>query len=420
MLRSRIYITLRAAATVNRLATRQRNRALSTQASVFTWGTGTQGQLGHGSFEKTGIRNSYEELFPILLESFEGKSVAKLDFGAAHSAAIDEEGKLYTWGSNEYHQLGHGSSNQDIECVPRLVDALEGIKIVDISCGEYHTAAVDEEGKLFTWGWGGSTLKGSGALGHAGGEDESIPRLVRTLVDQGVPIKSVECGELHTVALTKDGEIWAWGNGEYGRLGNGASDNFEVPEPIEYFADQNVASISAGRDFTFAITEHGEVYSWGINSHSQLGLGGGLTVDYYNMETIPVVVEALSNLNVTQVSAGYDHAAAVTKDGKMFMWGAKLWLEPHEMTILQDEEIISVKCGRYYTAALSSTGKLYTFGKGHSSCLGHGERKTLLQPAQIESLDRYNVVSVTCGYSHMGALTKPFAEAVDKDFSFRT
>lgn len=111
-------------------------------------------------------------------------------------------------------------------------------------------------------------MKGSGALGHAGGEDESIPRLVRTLVDQGVPVKSVECGELHTVALTKDGEIWAWGNGEYGRLGNGASDNFEVPEPVEYFADENIASISAGRDFTFAITEHGEVYSWGINSRT--------------------------------------------------------------------------------------------------------------------------------------------------------
>jgi E3 ubiquitin-protein ligase HERC2 len=244
-------------------------------AVVYTWGNGTLGQLGHGPVVKSGIRNAYEELSPKLLEAFEGKSITHVEFGASHSAALDEEGRLFVWGSNEYNKLGLGAASE-MEELPREVEALKGVKIVDVSCGDYFTAAVDEEGKMYSWGWGGSTMKGAGGLGHAGGKDEATPRLLSTLVDQGVPIATVECGEFHTVALTKDGEIWAWGNGEYGRLGNGESDTCEVPEPVEFFSKDNVVSIAAGRDFSFALTEKGELYSWGGNSRTCFSAGAGV------------------------------------------------------------------------------------------------------------------------------------------------
>uniref|UniRef100_A0AAV1UXL0 RCC1-like domain-containing protein n=1 Tax=Peronospora matthiolae TaxID=2874970 RepID=A0AAV1UXL0_9STRA len=392
--------------------------AFATQTSVYTWGTGTLGQLGHGPVVKSGIRNAYEELSPKLLEAFEGKGITRLDFGASHSAAIDESGKLFMWGSNEYGKLGLGESSE-MEVLPREVEALQGIEIVDVSCGDYFTAAVDAEGKMYSWGWGGSTMKGAGGLGHAGGKDEPTPRLLTTLVEQGVPVSTVKCGEFHTVALTKDGEIWAWGNGEYGRLGNGESDTCEVPEPIEFFSNDVVVSIAAGRDFSFALTDKGELYSWGGNSHNQLGIGGGLAMDVYNIESIPVLVEAFNGLSVKQIAAGYDHAAAVTEDGRLYMWGAKIWIEPHEMTAVNEHKVVQVACGRQYTAALTDDGKVFTFGKGSSNCLGHGERKNQLQPLQIEALANINVTSVSCGEFHMGAIATPHAEAVDIDFSFR-
>ncbi len=179
---------------------------------------------------------------------------------------MDEIGRVYIWGSNEYNKLGLGPGTGEIVDSPRVLEAFEGVDITDISLGDYHTAAVDKEGKLYTWGWGSSTMKGAGGLGHEGAQDEPLPRLVTTLVDQGVPMQSVECGEFHTVALSKDGEVWVWGNGEYGRLGNGEVDHLEVPEPLEFFANENVSQISVGKDFSFALTEAGELYSWGVNN----------------------------------------------------------------------------------------------------------------------------------------------------------
>ncbi|CAI5712013.1 unnamed protein product [Peronospora destructor] len=392
--------------------------AFTTQSSVYTWGNGTLGQLGHGLVLKSGIRSAYEELLPKVLEAFEGKSIIHLDLGANHSAAIDEDGKLLVWGSNEYGKLGLGHS-KDMEELPREVEALEGINIVDVSCGDYFTAAVDADGKMYSWGWGGSTMKGAGGLGHAGGKDEPTPRLLTTLVDQGVPIATVECGEFHTVALSKDGEIWAWGNGEYGRLGNGESDTCEVPEPIEFFLKDNVVSIAVGRDFSFALTDTGDLYSWGGNSHNQLGIGGSLAMDVYNIESIPVLVEAFNGVSVKQIAAGYDHAAAVTEDGRLYMWGAKIWIEPHEMTAMNEHKVVQVACGRQYTAALTADGKVFTFGKGSSNCLGHGDRKNQLQPVQIQALADINIASVSCGDYHMGAIATHHAKAADKDFSFR-
>ena len=97
---------------------------------------------------------------------------------------VDEKGRLYTWGSNQYNKLGLGPNTSEVEPLPRVVEAFKNVKIVDSACGDYHTCAVDSEGKLYSWGWGGSTLKGCGGLGHEGAQDEVIPRLVQALADQ--------------------------------------------------------------------------------------------------------------------------------------------------------------------------------------------------------------------------------------------
>lgn len=116
-------------------------------------------------------------------------------------------------------------------------------------------------------------------------------------------------------------------------------------------------------------------------------------MDVYNIESIPVLVEAFNGLSVKQIAAGYDHAAAVTDDGRLYMWGSKIWIEPHEMTAVNEYKMVQVACGRQYTVALSENGEVFTFGKGSSNCLGHGDRKNQLQPVQIEALADVNITS---------------------------
>lgn len=130
-----------------------------------------------------------------------------------------------------------------------------------------------------------------------------------------------------------------------------------------------------------------------VTTENQLGIGGGLAMDVYNIESIPVLVEAFNGLSVKQIAAGYDHAAAVTEDGRLYMWGAKIWIEPHEMTAVNEHQVVQVACGRQYTVALTDDGRVFTFGKGSSNCLGHGDRKNQLQPVQIEALADINVTS---------------------------
>lgn len=144
-----------------------------------------------------------------------------------------------------------------------------------------------------------------------------------------------------------------------------------------------------------------------------------MTMDFYNIEAIPTLVEAFRGQEIVHIAAGYDHAAAVTSDGRMYMWGSKLWLEPHEMTILANEKIVQVACGRRYTVALSEDGKVFTFGKGNTNSLGHGDHKNQLQPLQVEALSKIKVTHISAGDHHMGVVSEPHANAMDRDFSLR-
>jgi len=103
---------------------------------------------------------------------------------------------------------------------------------------DFHTAAVDAEGQLWTWGWGGSLFGGIGGLGHGDEIEQPRPKLVKGLLDYGCRVGSVACGEKHTLILTDDGEVLTAGNGEYGRLGNGGSSDHPVPEPVEFFDEK--------------------------------------------------------------------------------------------------------------------------------------------------------------------------------------
>ncbi|CAM9836171.1 unnamed protein product [Chrysoparadoxa australica] len=250
---------------------------------------------------------------------------------------------------------------------------------------------------------GGNGMLGQGAL-HA---DVTVPTLLFEFED--MPFKQIGCGALHTAALTESGEVWACGTGEYGRLASGqalSGDQLNL-EPVDGLDGKVIKSISVGNAFTLALSEEGELYCWGRNDTGQLGQGGGLSMDVYCFEDLPVpVLDSMDGEIIVDMSAGHGHAAAVTNDGKLFMWGMKRYLEPEYMSVLEGKKVTGVACGDKITAALTDEGEVYTFGPGKFGSLGHGNTSTEVQPKLVEALQGLKVVKIACGDKHVAALVE--------------
>jgi alpha-tubulin suppressor-like RCC1 family protein len=211
-------------------------------------------------------------------------------------ATVDANGRVYMWGRGDYGQLGLGPKLLSVN-EPTLLDYLSDVEIIDIACGTQHSAAVDREGRLYTWGYNGSNISDSAlGLGPATGVHQMVPALVETLFNdvrcfsindwkytfthknvmpeecistlllQGCPMASVDCGDKHTIALSADGEIWTWGNGANGRLGNGDVIGLDYPEPMEFFDSVSCVEVAAGRNFSLALRNDGVIFGWGKNN----------------------------------------------------------------------------------------------------------------------------------------------------------
>ena len=119
----------------------------------------------------------------------------------------------------------------------------------------------------------------------------------------------------HSLALTADGAVWSWGDGDWGRLGHGDPAHQWQPKKVEAFAGQRVVAVSAGRDHSLALTADGAVWSWGYGYQGRLGHGDTQS------QLLPKKVEAFAGRRVVAVSAGRDHSLALTAENAVFAWG---------------------------------------------------------------------------------------------------
>ena len=139
---------------------------------MFTWGLGTDGQLGHKKFEsKTGILgdNYYTQEEPRKL--MKSKRFAQIAVGGTFTFALTRDGDLFGWGKDF---LKFGDKVQSNE--PVKIEIPEGKKIVSVSAGLKHYAAIDIDGQVYTWGEGGSWFSGGGQLGHGSRSNEPYPK----------------------------------------------------------------------------------------------------------------------------------------------------------------------------------------------------------------------------------------------------
>lgn len=378
--------------------------------ATLVWGDGTEGQLGHYPFEKTGVMQHYWELLPRELPL---GPLRDISCGTNHTLAIDADGQVWSWGKSDYGKCGHGGDAD--QPFPKKVEALAGVDAVLSACGEFHSAVVDSDGRLYTWGWGGSWFSGGGQLGHGDRASLETPKLVEALERGGYRVQSVSCGEAHTLVLTDDGEGLSCGAGEHGRNGNGSSRDVLVPEPLDLLESETLTQLEAGSAFSMALTSDNDVFVWGRNDQGQLGLGGGLAMDVYSMEDTPRPLEIVPagddaapfKMKALHVAAGHSHAAAVTTDGHLYYWGMRAHLDPFVLHFEDDAAPPKlVYAGGNYTYVATEDGAYYSFGLGRTTCLGHGDRQGHAHPFRVEALNQCNLTHLACGFRHVACLTR--------------
>uniref|UniRef100_A0A3Q1JCX7 HECT-type E3 ubiquitin transferase n=1 Tax=Anabas testudineus TaxID=64144 RepID=A0A3Q1JCX7_ANATE len=274
--------------------------AFTTEGEVFSWGDGDYGKLGHG--------NSSTQKYPKLIQGpLQGKVVVCVSAGYRHSAAVSEDGELYTWGEGDFGRLGHGDSNS--RNIPTLVKDISNVG--EVSCGSSHTIALSKDGRT-VWSFGGGD---NGKLGHGDTNRVYKPKVVEAL--QGMFIRKVCAGSQSSLALTSTGQVYAWGCGAC--LGCGSSEATALrPKLIEELATTRVVDISIGDSHCLALSHDNEVYAWGNNSMGQCGQGNST-----GPITKPKKVVGLDGVAIQQISAGTSHSLAWTalpRDRQVVAW----------------------------------------------------------------------------------------------------
>ncbi|MCI4375021.1 hypothetical protein PGIGA_G00104220 [Pangasianodon gigas] len=321
--------------------------AVTADGKLYATGYGAGGRLGIGGTESVST--------PTLLESIQHVFIRKVavNSGGKHCLALSSEGEVYSWGEAEDGKLGHGNRSPCDR--PRVIESLRGVEVVDIAAGGAHSACITASGELYTWGKGRY-----GRLGHGDSEDQLKPKLVDAL--QGHRVIDVACGsgDAQTLCLTDDDMVWSWGDGDYGKLGRGGSDGCKVPMKIDSLTGLGVVKVECGSQFSVALTKSGAVYTWGKGDYHRLGHGSD---DHVRR---PRQVQGLQGKKVIAIATGSLHCVCCTEDGEVYTWGdndegqlgdgtTNAIQRPRLVGALQGKKINRVACGSAHTLAWSTS-----------------------------------------------------------------
>ena len=248
--------------------------------------------------------------------------IKKVACGDYHTLALTDQGVLFSWGGSLWDKTG--SKGKGIHRFD--FKDFNGEQIIDIACGDFHSIALNAAGQVFSWGGGGQN-KNKGQLGHSNKKDLSKPELIQFFKQKRAAL--IACGDYHTMILTKDEELYAFGEGNFGQLGTGSKEDSATPKKVvlnfqvgleDYFgsglkSQTKVQQLALGGKHSLILTNKGHIYACGYCSQGQLGLGA--TENKYE----PILVESLLGKNVIMIAAGANHSLCLTDKSNVYSCG---------------------------------------------------------------------------------------------------
>ncbi|KAI5078192.1 hypothetical protein GOP47_0008016 [Adiantum capillus-veneris] len=286
----------------------------------------------------------------------------------------DTLGYVFMWGEGigngllggGMHKLGSITGTKLDALFPKAVGSSVVLDAQQISCGSKHAALVTRQGEIFSWG-----EESGGWLGHGINADVPYPKLVDAL--NSCTIEFAACGEYHTCAVTQSGEVYSWGDGahKFGLLGHGRDISHWMPKRIcGSLEGIRISSVSCGPWHTVLVTTLGQLFTFGDGTFGVLGHGDRKSI------STPKEIESLKGLKAVRAACGVWHTAAV----------------------------VEVMVG-YSSASNFFSGKLFTWGDGDKGRLGHEDKEERLVPTCVSALIDYNFRQIACGHSLTVALT---------------
>ncbi|KAJ1305889.1 hypothetical protein OPQ81_010609 [Rhizoctonia solani] len=392
----------------------------------------------------------------------EGAGVETLAAGGLHTLAVDEAGKVWTWGTNDDGALGRmveGPDPEDptkaidsdlAESTPTVLKTLvdEGFRAVSVAAGNNVSLALGTDGQLRAWG---SFRSNEGAFGFDGKPGSPRIQYLPTVLEQLTRdvFVQIACGGDHCLALTDTGYVYVWGTGEQYQLGRKVLERHKkrglFPEKLHL---RNIVSIGCGAYHSFAIDKKGVVYAWGLNVKRQCGIPGE---EDQILQPTPVPAlhpDALGHdARVIQATGGNHHSVFVTSDGRVYACGtltdSQLGIGDDHPAIVNPEDpeeakfaisepvlvgpyveasaypprtpIVRVSVGTDYSLAVSKSGHVYSWGDGQSCELGltqeEDDQESIVQqktPKRIvwKGVDNWFVQDASAGGQHCVLLVR--------------
>jgi len=436
----------------------------------FTFGSNPFGALGLGEDVTEKPRAGLVELTVHDKQGDAGRpaAIVQVVAGGMHTAALDRDGAVFTWGVNDEGALGRPTSGSAWEhakesekedpALPGRARMPEGERVVQLAAGDGFTFALTEDGAI--WGWGCFKDDSSGTAGFPGvghGKLQRLPHKVYAPANMRDHVHRLSAGARHMAALTRRGEVLTWGMGSQGQLGRVApfnNDSFPplaelvTPKPVPGVAaaiGNEVADVVCGAYSTFAISRRGAVAAWGLNNAGQLALplaaepgadGGGPQQEqeqqqqeegrgHFHWE--PKRVGALAK--VAAIAGGEHHTLALTRAGEVLSFGAPTYGMLGRSNVdaaassaanhapspvdredgFEEEAVVGIAAGTNVSAAVTRQGNLFLWGSNVNYQMAKGlEDDDNVLPARMrrhKTFGQRRVMAVAFGGQHGVLLT---------------